>query len=523
MQITCGDDAARILLNVIESTPVETVNSKINRSYGCVSRVGEKGVHQDVGTGAVTEVMAVSLPVLQPKPPIPDSSDMDTSEQQWIKEIQTRLDSLYQGYSPVPIRLLGRHQVPKKFNAETDSSHRRVEYILPLEFLKHADYGDKTYDYARDHLPTFGENHKHSIERQEYDSRNAAAFFGFLHILKKTMQSLTTQIVKLDVSNTAAVEEKACSERKLKNQQSKKNHKKGKKRGRGGRGTSSQESGTNDMAVGVEQETVNHHTSDVSNPECVPKSQPTKKRKEKHVLMRKRFHNFTPKLMAHEYMAFRRLDRMYLRSTLRFESDENQMPFLVLSLNGDLFLTGQVPRLIGVLIAIVNRMVDAEFIDMVFDERYPDLVPTPSAPTSGMVAGEAYYMSWEGKAKAILSPRRTSRYESGFNNDFTLGRVQEWSKIVQATIAQEWINGDKPESSSSWRNAVVQDWFEQVLNPWATQANIQLKQYRIWKQQDPITVNNSSKPDVLVEDNADESVPELYRKVLLYLREADSR
>ena len=78
-----------------------------------------------------------------------------------------------------------------------------------------------------------------------------------------------------------------------------------------------------------------------------------------NVLRRKRFHNFTHRGMAHEFLAFRRLDRFYHRATVRF-NDIGDRPFMIDSLTGDLFLHGQIPRLVGLFIAIARGMIDEQ-------------------------------------------------------------------------------------------------------------------------------------------------------------------
>jgi hypothetical protein len=110
--------------------------------------------------------------------------------------------------------------------------------------------------------------------------------------------------------------------------------------------------------------------------------------KVKHVLQRKRYHNFTLTVMAHEFLSYRRLDRLYHRSTSRFDEkddgtvsvvtgsvDRSRRSYLALAMTGDLFLTGQACRVIGLLAALVRGVVDQDFVDCVFDENYPHLVP----------------------------------------------------------------------------------------------------------------------------------------------------
>mmetsp|Transcript_19363 Transcript_19363/g.28025 ORF Transcript_19363/g.28025 Transcript_19363/m.28025 type:complete len:96 (-) Transcript_19363:1313-1600(-) len=47
-----------------------------------------------------------------------------------------------------------------------------------------------------------------------------------------------------------------------------------------------------------------------------PKKKEKPQKIKTHVLKRKRFHNFTSTVMAHEFLAYRRLDRFFHRATL---------------------------------------------------------------------------------------------------------------------------------------------------------------------------------------------------------------
>jgi hypothetical protein len=220
---------------------------------------------------------------------------------------------------------------------------------------------------------------------------------------------------------------------------------------------------------------------------------------------------------------------------LRFPSlDTPDKPFFVLSLTGDMFLNGQVLRIIGVFLALANGLIDTEFVDCVFDEAYPHLVPTPPAPPMGMVAGEAYYMAWEGKVKAILNARNTDRYANGFNQMSTLQRVKDWQDVVYHEISKRWLAQGRDETCG--RLLAEKQWTEEVLKPWAQDAKEHLQAYRLWKQSrsDTNPVDTIA-PPVDTEDavdtdatsilpplsTVDSTVPELYESVLYHLRKID--
>ena len=158
------------------------------------------------------------------------------------------------------IRVLGRQTMPQtKFNAEMDMTHRRVEYLLPVDFIyktpnihnpqnhdnNHPSVSDKNqpahsvtttmehlsrkdFFYA---LPTFTEsqsvsdgasglhpnnhnnNHNHPKEGPHAEQpccplqqkrKPTTETLNYLLHLKKKMQSLTTHIVALDVTNHSA-------------------------------------------------------------------------------------------------------------------------------------------------------------------------------------------------------------------------------------------------------------------------------------------------------------------------------
>lgn len=205
-------------------------------------------------------------------------------------------------------------------------------------------------------------------------------------------------------------------------------------------------------------------------------------------------------------------------------------PFFILSLTGDLFLTGQVLRVIGLFLSIATGLIDADIVDCVFDEEYPHLIPTPPVPTLGMMAGEANYMTWEGKVKSILTPRNTDRYSNGWNEMRTLQRVKEWQDVVHEEIARRWLAQGQDEGSG--RLVAEKEWTEQVLKPWAKKANGHLSAYRTWvqnKTESKVTDNQevdtageqTLRVTVPLPSTIDATVPELFQKVLFHLRKID--
>ncbi|EJK57762.1 hypothetical protein THAOC_22159 [Thalassiosira oceanica] len=137
-------------------------------------------------------------------------------------------------------------------------------------------------------------------------------------------------------------------------------------------------------------------------------------------------------VLAHEFMAYRRVDRMFHRATIRSSGDTaetsvvSRRPFIVLSCSGDFFLRHQVARMLGLLIAICRGLIGEDILEAMFDEKYSGLMLAPAAPHRGLLAGEAGYTLFEGKAKAILSARRCEVYDRGFNDDIIVSAVERW-------------------------------------------------------------------------------------------------
>jgi tRNA U38,U39,U40 pseudouridine synthase TruA len=256
----------------------------------------------------------------------------------------------------------------------------------------------------------------------------------------------------------------------------------------------------------------------------------------KFMMKRRRFHNFTPKAMAHDSLVYRRLDKCFHRATIRSTTNPNtNRPFLVLSMTGDMFLQGQVTRMVGLIIALMRGLIDVDFIECVLDENYPHLIPTPPAPTFAMYMTEAGYDLWEGKAQAVLTARNTQAFPKGWNDPALVQRVFEWKTAIRQNICTQWEHGGQNQDDGGL--VLVQDWITSVLHPWAKKAQHQLMEYRQWKQQQmqqqsidqhsvwatggtvPRTMGPASSGTDT--DDVDKSVPPVYQRVLNILRDID--
>jgi hypothetical protein len=622
--IRSGDDAAKVLHDVLlrhlnvdpaasaATDDVTNTDLRMIRAYGHSPR-GTDVVAQDPNTGAITELYAVRLPPLS-----------QSVVQGWIDDINASLrQTLEDGSSNAAVRVLGRLDLPQaahKFNPAIDFSHRRIEFMVPMDFFwpppiqhRQAMGGARTlreffgqifsFDdganpavdiddgNGNDHEGASGAGDSSALSngRPIHYSRTDEALMGverpsravllYMHWLKRKMQGLTTQVEKLDVADAAALQEKEFSQLKRQNAKAfREQTRKAKKQN--GKRVKKQIDGAK-MGGDVEESMVEDTTKNDEEPEpeeisaCAgattgrndddegnAKKHRNRGNKGTHVLRRKRFHNFTPFVMAHEFLAFRRLDRFYHRATLRFEPDGGTAgagsarllassgvknsptrPFLVLSLNGDLFLTGQAPRVVGLFLAMAAGVIDDDIVDCVFDEKYPHLVPTPPAPLIAMVSADTFYTKWEGKIKTILTPRKADHFSAGWNDPHTLRRVREWTVFLRERTARAWMRGGIAGDGDE-RLALVREWTDHVLQPWALRAREQIKDYRQWKaaangggggeeatapaaadelivhdQASSIPVGTATLPRL---EMVDPTVPQLFEKVLFYLRQADA-
>ena len=551
----------------LQNRPNNLSSMKSNRSYG---HVRSDVLAQENGTSAVTEVLCAKL-----LPLVSGSDGKKRAVSDWIASTQQRLsDRLSSLSSRAEIRLFGRQVMPMgKFNAEMDVSHRRVEYLLPAEFVlpkrllpelpsfteeaRHRlggkpnvvgegkcnnDDDDNDDDEAEDNVvvnPAQQASASTSFQRPNDEILNILTRF------KRLMKCLTTIVVDLDVADAAAVFEKQFHDQKRKKQLDFRNNKK--KHGNKRKDNTDSTIPLAMDAVECFKSDENDDTEEIIEPdgntndrgtgkkrERKDKAPPTKMKNDK-VLRRKRYHNFTPTVMAHEYLSYRRMDRFYHRATFRLDQSEEEKcrPYFALSMSGDMFLTGQACRIVGLFVAIARGMIDEDFIECVFDEKYPHLVPTPPLPNFASYASDVYYITIEGKVKSILTPRIIDRYENGWNDIATTQSVREWQAKLRYNVANSWA---KLGITTDGTLMAEQNWMDSILQPWAVRAQDQLNEYRNWKQQlnlatdthdslpssYPGNISHEATPSAILPlDGVDPTVPPLFEKVLFYLRRAN--
>ena len=516
--VTGGEHAAQLLLEAIKivslgsyddsidlSATKETVKS--NRSYGWTAR-GNAIVAQDEHTGALTEVLCTRAPPLYDEDESQESSDL----KQWLDDINLVLNRKIKNLTSPScdggrVKVFGRVTVPKNFNAEMDVNHRRIDYILPGDFLIGTEEGciaeageslqnffSSLESFCSDEELTVcnvGVGRKVTKENGRTHEGALTNFSRFKRIMKQFCTTINEGDVRPEVS---------------------------KRKNESGAKGSTQTTDGNGFVIEKKVFT-----------EPIETSKNTMKDKPR-TLRRKRFHNFTERAMAHEFLVYRRLDRFSHRRTVQaneisanYERENNFMkrPYVILSLRGDLFLSGQARAIIGLFIAIIRGYIHIDILDCMFDEDYTDLVSSPFVPTSGFYAAEASYMSWEGKMKTILTARPATRYGKGWNSTSVLEEVSNFELEMQSKIVEAWSSrGVRRNTSNQYdggrRLESEVNWVEEHLKPWSKNANLQLQDYRKWKNAK--THGERILPSL---NSVSQTVPELYEKVLLYLKEAD--
>ena len=343
-----GVNNATININMcnIKATAAVNDGSTINRSFGTITR-GSSVVAQDEGTGAVTEVLCAKASPLFVPGDGDDNKDGDNDDskaaredeaiKEWTAGVNEKVQKILQQDEGVVdsssllfggnIVVFGRLKMPAKFNPESDTTTRRMSYLLPVDFLV-SESSPFSLEDLMAFLPVFegGFNSK-SINRR---AGKANEIVMYLFRIKKLLKKLMTLVIELDPNDKAAVFEKQLNARK-------KRRSKSKSKRADNTGTTTQQQGTrmrkNEGIISSSDgaEEVGLSRGDGRRDELVVDDFATKHQEDEssskdreepveHVLRRKRYHNFTADVMAHEYLAFRRVDRFYHRATTQINS-----------------------------------------------------------------------------------------------------------------------------------------------------------------------------------------------------------
>ena len=584
--VTGGDLAAVMVLQAIDKVSLgaaageasvragkppktaEELMGKVNRSYGFHSRCATVDglLEQDAHTGAMSELLCTFAPPLLGSE---EDGSMEREQKKWIDEVNAELKSAVadlpaspNGGHPGEIRVFGRVYISnKRFNPETDATVRRIEYLMPLDFFVPAtsdeskgvripkadkegdDSGTSDRQHYFDSIPSFrvGNNSRLvDTDTSMTDERPSPEALTYLYRLKKLMQRMTTHVIAVE-GDTGSKLEKEFSRQSRKKAKGRNQAMRDEKRDERRKKEGKDERDTNSEAKEGErtpsqkgkskggkkkQKKANNDAGDASKPSL------EEQYKGANVLKRKRFHNFSPQALAHDYLSFRRMDRFWHKATIRYNAEEDgdllregNRPFVLLSLTGDAFLNSQARSVIALLVAICQGVIDEDIIDCVFDEEYPSLVPAPVMPRTGMYHSEAQYMAWEGRLMTVLNARRNGNFDKGWSDDATNTAVEEWREYMNRETARAWCRGGIL-SEEDGRLQVEKVWFNDHLMPWAKRANEQLQDYRRWKQAQRTAAENpgTSLIDALLPplDSVDSKVPHLFAKVLKLLQEADT-
>ena len=535
-----GQHATQLILEAIEIVSYEgdideevkssKINARPNRSYGHFSHSSDICA-QDELTGAVTEILTTKAPPLL----VEDCSKAEKQAKEeeatktWIDKVNSVLGQITSDLAidakvefPGIVKVFGRLQSPKRFNAEMDVNNRRVDYLLPADVIFGTDqitsgmqmgeFFEKNEEFHPERIADY-KGHISTTDSKRQD-------FTYVYKMKKLMQRFCTPVIDLDKNDKAAVLAKEFHRQK---------------RMKKGKGSKNHKSNENGNGKGQDEEKEDRMTSEETVEKMLEKQKNDKGDKER-VLVRKRFHNFTRTVMAHEFLSFRRVDRFFHRATLRFDDsdskDENSdsitkrsRPYVVLSLKGDLFLSGQVRGMVGLLIAIVRGFIDEDILDCVFDEDYPNLVPCPFAPVTGLFAGAVNYANWEGRMDAVLTPRNNGRWKKGWKSQEIISTIEDFQQEMYKSIARAW---DKDGNASLDQDLPsISDWIKNCLEPWSVRAEEQYSDYCLWKKAKEEIRNDENTEIALMEkltpplSSVSSDIPTLYRKVLELLQDAD--
>lgn len=507
-----GDQAAQLLCEAAQEVSlgrnVDIDIFKVNRSYGIQSRSKDiqEYLRQDEYTGALSEVLCIRLPPLfhdKGESEDEEEANLRNATQKWVEAVNStllgKISQLCQNDCHKhlgKIKVFGRLTVSKKFNAEMDVSHRRIDYLIPAELL----YGPKLEEEGHS-LDQFFRNLKTFRRGQTVRQSNENGILTKLNRLKRLMQKFCTKFVRVEMSSD--------KERESPNE--------------------------NDVISSNWQQS-DQEIDDID--EETPKNA---KASTKVKAARRRYHNFTPKMMAHEYLSYRRVDRFFHRATVRanefdkfdvLDIGANRLgsrPYIVLSLKGDLFLNGQSRAMIGLFIAIVLGYIDEDILECIFDEDYTNLVPAPVLPSFAQFSAEAWYNVWEGKMKLVLCPRICNDHYGGWNTPAITSQVHDFEEEMHSVIMRAW-NSCEVEGAHNVNQQLqsCKIWINGYLEDWSVHANEELNYYRKWKEAKKIVRESNSKTMTIATallpslGSISDDVPTLYAKVLHYLQEINS-
>ena len=115
-------------------------------------------------------------------------------------------------------------------------------------------------------------------------------------------------------------------------------------------------------------------------------------------------HNFSDKALPTSTLAYRLINRIFQKGNFLLES-HSKHPFLSLCISGDHFLSGQIARLVTILIAMSRNLIPRELMEPLLDTAFPSLLAIPKFPSFAIFNSSPNYSSYEGKIGKVLRPR----------------------------------------------------------------------------------------------------------------------
>jgi len=201
-------------------------------------------------------------------------------------------------------------------------------------------------------------------------------------------------------------------------------------------------------------------------------------------------HNFTTGGgCPEESTSQRRVDRIFHKDVQSICGKD----YLVLSISGDLFMRGQIRHMIGLLIAILSFWLPEDYLDAALDKN--NIAEIPPFPGCAVALSETRFCYFEGNKHFLkLDPRREKDGDPKVIND--------WEKVVSEHISKKWDQLDLNKWLNEFKNKCIK-------------LNDRLMKVKLYQARTNDMLQISLK-------TIDTNIPDVYRKVLELLREADS-
>jgi hypothetical protein len=226
--------------------------------------------------------------------------------------------------------------------------------------------------------------------------------------------------------------------------------------------------------------------------------------------------------------ATRVVDRFYslggFSGKIVWKCADSNREFVTLRVVGDGFLTGQVRRMVGTLVGVVQGWLPEEFIE--FSQRPDVVVDTPLAPSGLVLISEARF-DWHSNALNIFQHKKYSAFDQEVYKkiDENISSKLEKSSSLQNTSTESFFFDQEMVESQSYsvvKNIINSDAASIVcINEWLKEMKETVCP-RIVNQRD-----NFFRSKILIDENTNDTkntnknCPIIYSKVLYLLNQAD--